>query len=86
VAQGDADTINPPDLGYATWDQAAAPRFLLVMHGAGHLPAYQAGTVWFRAMERVTEAFLDVFVAGDETVSDMARSGAGDPAVTLRSS
>jgi acetyl esterase/lipase len=86
VAQGDADTINPPDLGYATWDQAAAPRFLLVMHGAGHLPAYQAGTVWFPAMERVTEAFLDVFVAGDEPSSDVARSGAGDPAVTLRSS
>jgi dienelactone hydrolase len=85
VVQGDADTINPPSLGYATWDQAASPRYLLVMSGAGHLPPYEAGSAWLPGVVDATEAFLDIFVAQDGSPSGIARSVAGNTRMTLRS-
>ena len=85
VAQGDADTINPPSLGYSTWDEAAGPKYLLVMKGAGHLPAYELGSAWFPGVDTVTEAFLDAFVAGDAPVSGLARLVSGFAYLSLRS-
>ncbi len=82
VTQGDADTINPPELGYQTWRQAASPKYLLVLHGAGHLPPLEAGSDWLPGVEAVTEAFLDGYVAGNEPVSGVA-TAAGDAGTTL---
>jgi pimeloyl-ACP methyl ester carboxylesterase len=59
IGQGDADTINPPSLSYATYQQAASPRYLMVMKGAGHLPAFEAAQPWYPGVAAVTEAFLD---------------------------
>jgi alpha-beta hydrolase superfamily lysophospholipase len=72
VTQGDADTINPPSYGLQTWQQAAAPKYLLVLRGGGHLPPLQAGSAWLPGVEAVTEAFLDAYVAGDAPPSAVA--------------
>ncbi len=87
VTQGDVDTINPPDLGYQTWDQAASPKFLLVLHGAGHLPPLEAGSAWLPGVEAVTEAFLDVYVAKDGAPSTIgaAAAAAGPSLMSLQS-
>lgn len=84
IAQGDADTVNPPSLGYGTWDQAASPRFLLIMKGAGHLPPYEAGSPWLAGIEQVTESFLDAYVAGDRPTSAVPTSVAGYRNLSLR--
>lgn len=84
VVQGDADSTNPPPLGYSTWDQAASPKYLLVLRGAGHLPPFEAGSPWLAGVEKVTETFLDAYVARDAPVAAVASSGAGDQALTLR--
>jgi acetyl esterase/lipase len=64
VTQGDADTINPPSYGYQTWGEAASPRYLVILHGGGHLPPLQAGSAWLPGIESTSEAFLDCFLAG----------------------
>lgn len=84
VVQGDADSTNPPPLGYSTWDQAASPKYLLVLQGAGHLPPFEAGSAWLPGVEHVTEAFLDAFVARDAAVGSVATSASGYPGLSLR--
>jgi acetyl esterase/lipase len=83
VTQGDVDTINPPALGYQTWNQAASPKYLDVLHGGGHLPPLEAGSGWLPGVEALSEAFLDYYVAGDGT--EKAIIGAGvSPLATLQ--
>ena len=65
VAQGDADTTNPPSYGLQTWQQAAPPKYLLEIKGGGHLPPFEAGSVWLPGIESITETFLDSYLAGD---------------------
>ena len=77
VGQGDQDQINPPSNGYATYDEAARPKYLLIMKGAGHLPPLEAGSQWLPGVETVTEAFLDAYLAGDVAVT--AVTGAPRP-------
>jgi hypothetical protein len=72
VTQGDVDTINPPAYGTQTWEEAASPKYLLVLHGGGHLPPLQAGSAWLPGVEAVTEAFLDAYLAGDANPSGVA--------------
>jgi fermentation-respiration switch protein FrsA (DUF1100 family) len=87
VTQGDADTINPPMYGEQTWQAASSPKYLLILRGGGHLPPLEAGSVWLPAVEAVTEAFLDAYVAQDGSVSRLAATAAkADPTLfTLRS-
>ena len=40
ATQGSADTINPPQATTAFFASAPAPKFLLTLIGAGHLPPY----------------------------------------------
>lgn len=84
VVQGDADTINPPPLGYSTWDQAASPKYLLVLEGAGHLPPFEAGSRWLGGVESVTDAFLDAYVAGDASPSSVPASTGRYPGLTIK--
>ena len=84
VAQGDADDINPPSLGYAAWDQAASPKYLLLLKGAGHLPPFEAGSAWLAGVERVTETFLDAYAAEDRPVSAVVASVTGYPYLSIR--
>lgn len=84
VVQGDADTINPPDYGYSAWDQAASPKYLLVLRGGGHLPPYEAGSRWLAGVETVSESFLDTYMSGAGSVSSIASAAAHSPGVSLR--
>ena len=83
VTQGDADTINPAAWGVQTWQQAASPKYLLILHGGGHLPPLQAGSAWLPGVEAVTEAFLDAYVAGFAPASGVAAAAAGSPLLSL---
>lgn len=84
VTQGDADTINPPAYGYDTWQRAASPKYLEVLHGAGHLPPLQAGSKWLPAVEDVTIAFLDAYVAKDASPSSIASAGSDPPLASIQ--
>jgi dienelactone hydrolase len=77
VAQGDRDTINPPALGQAVYDQAASPRWLLRLAGAGHLPPFAGGSVWQPVVDRVTVDFLNRYVAGTGSTAALAADGQG---------
>lgn len=83
IVQGDADTINPPPLGYAAWNQAASPKYLLVLEGAGHLPPYETGSSWLAGVEAVTEGFLDAYVAGDGPASSVRARAAAYAGMTI---
>jgi hypothetical protein len=85
VTQGDADTINPLAYGSETWQQAASPKYLVILRGGGHLPPLQAGSAWLPGVEAVTDAFLDAYVAGDGARSGIAAVAAGSSLLALRS-
>jgi pimeloyl-ACP methyl ester carboxylesterase len=77
VEQGDEDEINPPSQGYATFADAAPPKYLMVAKGGGHLPPLEAGSPFLPGIEAVSEAFLNVYVAGDaapDTISATAEN------------
>lgn len=83
--QGDIDTINPPALSQAVYDQAMDPRFLLTLLGAGHLPPFAGGTKWQPIVEAVTVDFLDLYVAGrPQDQAPMAADGAHPGLSTFR--
>ena len=84
VTQGDVDSINPPSYGLGVYDQAAAPRYLLTMTGAGHLPPYEAGSPWLGGIEAATESFFDTYLAGDRAPGSIPASVAGRSQVSLR--
>jgi predicted dienelactone hydrolase len=64
AVQGTADTINPPDSTYSFYRQAAAPKFLLQLIGAGHQPPYTQPGPELDAVKRTTIAFLDAVFKG----------------------
>lgn len=85
VGQGDQDSINPPSNGYSTFDQAASPKYLLVMRGGGHLPPLEAGSEWLPGIEAETEAFLAAYVTREGPVAAMKALAARDPYLSLES-
>jgi alpha-beta hydrolase superfamily lysophospholipase len=62
AAQGTADTLNLPRSTRAFYDRAPAPKYLLSLLGAGHLPPYTREGPQLRVIERVTVAFLDRYL------------------------
>ncbi len=56
--QGTADRFNEPFYAYRLFNAASRPKFLLLLHGAGHLPPYTVPGPQLAAVERVTLAFL----------------------------
>lgn len=66
VVQGDADDINGWENGWAVFDGAAAPKFLVTLVGAGHLPPFEEGSDWEAVVRTLTIDFLDLYVAGRE--------------------
>ena len=62
ATQGTADTINPPSLTNAFYTKAPAPKFLLTLIGATHLPPYTSQQPQLAIVERVTIAFLDHYL------------------------
>ena len=64
VAQGSVDDINPAENGQAVYAQAANPRFLLTLVGAGHLAPFAGGSKWQPVVDQVTIDFLDRYLSG----------------------
>jgi alpha-beta hydrolase superfamily lysophospholipase len=62
ATQGTADTINPPSATNAFYQGAAAPKYLLSLLGASHLPPYSTQEPQLAVVERVTIAFLDHYL------------------------
>jgi predicted dienelactone hydrolase len=64
ATQGSADTINPPSETNAFFAAAHAPKYLLTLLGASHLPPYTTEQPQLGVVERVTAAFLDYYLEG----------------------
>jgi alpha-beta hydrolase superfamily lysophospholipase len=62
ATQGTADTVNLPSTTAAFYDTAPAPKFLLLLAGASHLPPYTDGQPQLSVVERVAIAFLDHYL------------------------
>lgn len=86
VTQGDADTINPLSYGMAAYRLADPPKYLLLLHGGGHLPPLEAGSPWLPGIEAVTEAFLAVYVTRSAAPSAITAAAAGNGLLSLESS
>lgn len=56
--QGSADTINPPRVTRELFAEAARPKYMLTLIGAGHLPPYTDDQRRLSVVERVTIDFL----------------------------
>jgi predicted dienelactone hydrolase len=76
AVQGDADPVNPPAEGFAVYEQASPPRFLVRLLGAGHLPPFAGATVWQPVVDRVTTDFLDRYVSGRAPNANLLAAGA----------
>jgi pimeloyl-ACP methyl ester carboxylesterase len=83
VTQGDADTINPLSYGEQTFAEAARPKYLAILHGAGHLAALESGSPWLPAVEATTEAFLRTYLARDAPSSGIVAAGTDPPLVSI---
>jgi dienelactone hydrolase len=64
ASQGTADTINLPPATYAFFDAARAPKYLLTLSGAPHLPPYTDMQPQLAIVERTSLAFLDYYLKG----------------------
>ena len=78
--QGTADPINPPESTYGFFRSAPAPKFLLRLLGASHLPPFTEQEPELGIVERVTIAFLDRYL-GHGTLATLL-SAARDPGRT----
>lgn len=83
VGQGDADTINPPSYGRATFEQAHSPKYYLDLRGGGHLPPLESGSSWLAGVEAVSEAFLDAYVAGERSPATVTSAAAAYPNLSV---
>jgi fermentation-respiration switch protein FrsA (DUF1100 family) len=59
VTQGTRDPINLPSVSRELFTDAARPKFLLSLIGAGHLPPYSSNRRQLAIIEHVTIAFLN---------------------------
>jgi hypothetical protein len=62
ATQGTADVVNLPSSKRAFFDIAPAPRYLLTLFGAPHLDPYTDEQPQLGIVERVTIAFLDLYL------------------------
>ncbi|HWX95765.1 MAG TPA: hypothetical protein VNZ01_02850 [Solirubrobacteraceae bacterium] len=62
ATQGTSDTVNEPRFTYQFFKAARAPKYLLRLLGAGHLPPYTRQQPQLAIVERVTLAFLDGYL------------------------
>lgn len=84
AVQGSGDRINPPVYTRQLFRAVARPKFLLLLHGAGHLPPYTDAGRQLALVERVTVAFLDRYL-GDGSLHALARAVRDPRRATLTS-
>jgi dienelactone hydrolase len=82
--QGTADTINPPGMTYAFYDQAAPPKYLLKLIGAGHQPPYTEPGPELTIVEHMTLAFLNRYLkAGSRALPRYVAAHSAGPGSVL---
>ncbi|MDQ6776864.1 MAG: hypothetical protein M3071_11770, partial [Actinomycetota bacterium] len=62
ATQGTADPINLPSATSAFYDSAPAPKYLLKLLGASHVPPYSSQEPQLGVVERVTTVFLNHYL------------------------
>lgn len=72
ISQGDADTINPPSLGRATYAAAAGPKYYLDLLGGEHLPPLESGSRWLPTIEATTRTFFHLYADGGDPAALIA--------------
>jgi fermentation-respiration switch protein FrsA (DUF1100 family) len=65
ATQGTSDTINPPSFTSDFYNAAQRPKYLLQLLGAPHLEPYTTAQPQLGIVERVTTAFLDLYMKRD---------------------
>lgn len=84
AVQGTADTVNPPWQTYAFFRDAAPPKYLLKLIGAGHQPPYTERGPDLRMVEHMTLAFLDRYLKGrPAALARYAASRSAGPGSTI---
>jgi dienelactone hydrolase len=85
ATQGLADTINLPSTTFAFWDLAPPPKYLLTMPDTPHLPPYTFEQPQLGIVERVTIAFLDLYLKHERgALARMKAAGNVPGAAALR--
>lgn len=77
ATQGSADVIHPPGQTAAFFNAAPPPKYFLTLVGASHLAPYTDQEPQLGIVERVTTAFLDLYLAHAAGASGRLRA-AGD--------
>ena len=84
AVQGTADSTNPPKYAHRLFRAVGKPKFLLLLHGAGHLPPYTQPGRRFATVVHVTVAFLDHYLRGGP-LGAIANAARGLPTAELTS-
>jgi fermentation-respiration switch protein FrsA (DUF1100 family) len=84
AVQGTADTINEPKYAHRLFRAVGRPKFLLLLHGAGHLLPYTVPGPTFDTVENVTIAFLDHYL-GDGRLAAIGKAAQKLPSAELTS-
>ncbi len=82
ATQGTADTINPPSFTSAFFDVAPRPKYLLTMFGADHIGPYTDARPQLGIVERVTIAFLNLYLKGETAARSRIFSAGNVPGVS----
>jgi dienelactone hydrolase len=86
AVQGTRDVFNEPRYTYAYYRAARAPKYLLRLLGAGHLPPYTTEQPQLAIVERVTVDFLDTYLRGEpQAPAQLALQGGVPGVATLTS-
>lgn len=76
AAQGTADTVNLPRNTYEFFALAHRPKFMLQLVGAPHLPPYTDQQPQLGIVERVSTAFMNLYLKGElDGLAQMERFG-----------
>ncbi len=84
VTQGDDDSINAFEEGQRTYGQVVGPKYFLDLLGGEHLAPLEAGSAWLPTVTRVTEDFVDLYVAGGGSASRLIADANHAPLTSLR--
>lgn len=69
AVQGTADSVNSPSGTYSYFAAAPRPKYLLKLLGAEHTSPYQDAQPYLAIVERVSTAFLDLYVKNQRAAS-----------------
>jgi fermentation-respiration switch protein FrsA (DUF1100 family) len=86
AVQGTADSVNSPSGTYAYFAAAPRPKYLLRLLGGEHTSPYQDAQPYLAVVERVSTAFLDLYLKNQRAASRQLATGGNVPGrATLQS-